>query len=634
MLRRQRRKDMKRITISILIVCLLVGISTINSLQAQQDTVRVAERVRTSETVLTTEDFRRLGAENVGDALRNITGVYVRDGRISLRDVAPDKVVIILDGQRMNLATGGGVEVATLPIDNVEKIEVLRGGASARYGADAVGGVIIITTRGRQEGDRKLVNLNTRLTRASFNTTIATIQLSNTYNKFSYLASYGLTETTNDFKYTDYDGNRLRYINNDLTSHHGYLSGTYAITGNTSFTLAGDYYWSEYGAPGRIGQLTPKARLENDNKSINASYIHNALFKDFNLNLQAYMLFFDLKYDNPEGLVPIHSLHQNDVISVEASQSGSLMKNIGVAYGYSFRRDDLTSTDVGDRYRNNHAVYANATYRLALPFYFESLAFTPAIRYDHPSDFDAEFSPKISVELANNKPLAIGLQAHVTRSYRAPTFNDLYWPRDSFAEGNPNLSPEKGYNYDAGISISYAKFNDMGVSVNYFFNKLDDLILWAPDFDGLWRPKNIAKTDARGIEATFRWSPIKDHLSINTDYMYLDAKDKSGDRTTHNKFLIYRPQHKVDVTVGVKYFGFELNIINHYVSRRYINAANTRWLDPYNVVDSNISYSFSFGQTNMMTRFEMNNFTDLDYMAIDGSPEPGRLYRFTIGINY
>jgi outer membrane cobalamin receptor len=192
------------------------------------------------------------------------------------------------------------------------------------------------------------------------------------------------------------------------------------------------------------------------------------------------MLFFDLKYDNPEGLVPIHSLHQNDVISVEASQSGSLMKNIGVAYGYSFRRDDLTSTDVGDRYRNNHAVYANATYRLTLPFYFESLAFTPAIRYDHPSDFDAEFSPKISVELSNNKPLSIGLQAHITRSYRAPTFNDLYWPRDSFAEGNPNLSPEKGYNYDAGISISYAKFNDMGVSVNYFFNKLDDLILWAP----------------------------------------------------------------------------------------------------------------------------------------------------------
>ncbi len=624
---------MKNVTYFLMIILLLACILTYNA-QSQQDSVRVSDRARTSETVLTTEDFRRLGAENVGDALRNITGVYVRDGRISLRDVAPDKVVIILDGQRLNLATGGGVEVATLPIDNVERIEVLRGGASARYGADAVGGVILISTRGRHIGEQKLVNVNSRVTRASFNTTIASLQLSNTYNRFSYLASYGLTETTNDFKFTDAEGNRVRYLNNDLTSHHGYLSGSYTLNDKSSVTLAGDYYWAEYGAPGRIGQLTPKARLENDNKSVNATYVNNALFRDFDLNLQAYMLFFDLKYDNPEGIVPINSLHQNDVISVEASQSGTLLNNFQVAYGYSFRRDDLNSTDVGKRVRNNYAVYGNATYMMILPFYFENLAITPALRYDHPSDFDAEFSPKISLELSNNRPLSIGLQAHVTRSYRAPTFNDLYWPRDSFAEGNPNLSPEMGYNYDAGLSISYAEYGDIGLSLNYFYNKLDDLILWAPDFDGLWRPKNIAKTDARGIEATFRWSPIKDHISINTDYMYLDAKDKSGDRTTHNKFLIYRPQHKVDVTLSVKYFGVELNVINHFVSRRYINAANTRWLDPYNIVDSNISYSFRLGQLNMMTRFELNNFTDLDYMAIDGSPEPGRIYRFTIGINY
>lgn len=634
MLHTQRRIDMKRITIITFIVFFFVGMPTFNALMAQQDTVSVSERMRTSETVLTTEDFRRIGAVNVGDALRNITGVYVRDGRISLRDVASDKVVIILDGQRLNLATGGGVEVATLPIDNVEKIEVLRGGASARYGADAVGGVIIISTRGRQHREQKLVNINTRLTRASFNTTLASLQLSNSYNRFSYLASYGLTETKNDFKYTDPEGNRVRYINNDLTSHHGYISSNYTISENSSVTLSGDYYWAEYGAPGRIGQLTPKARLENDNMSINASYVNTAMFKDFDLNFRAYMLFFDLKYDQPEGIVPIHSLHENDVVSIETSQSGTLLNNLSIAYGYSFRRDDLNSTDVGKRFRNNHAVYGHATYRLILPFYFESLAITPALRYDHPSDYGAELSPKISLELSNNKPLSVRLQAHLTRSYRAPTFNDLYWPRDSFAEGNPNLSPEMGYNYDAGLSISYAEFGNIGLSVNYFVNKLDDLILWAPDYDGLWRPKNIAKTDARGIETTLRLSPIKDLISINTDYMYLDAKDISGDRTTHNKFLIYRPQHKVDITLGIKYWGVELNIINQYVSRRYINAANTRWLDPYNIVNTNVSYSFRLLQMNMMTRFELNNFTDLDYMAIDGSPEPGRLYRFTIGINY
>ena len=98
-----------------------------------------AEQKSTAEVCLTQVDFKKNNCQNVGDALKTITGVYVNsEGEISLRDVSSSKVVVVLDGQRLNTAGSTGVNVAALSIENVEKIELLRGGRSAQFGAKAV----------------------------------------------------------------------------------------------------------------------------------------------------------------------------------------------------------------------------------------------------------------------------------------------------------------------------------------------------------------------------------------------------------------------------------------------------------------------------------------------------------------
>ncbi|MBU1065635.1 Plug domain-containing protein, partial [bacterium] len=109
--------------------CLVLIIFT--GLSAQE----TEEKKSTSEVVLIKEDFIKNNCESVGDALQTITGVYVNStGEISLRDVSSSKVVVVLDGQRLNTAQGGGVNVSDMPIGNIEKIELLRGGRSAQYG--------------------------------------------------------------------------------------------------------------------------------------------------------------------------------------------------------------------------------------------------------------------------------------------------------------------------------------------------------------------------------------------------------------------------------------------------------------------------------------------------------------------
>lgn len=598
---------------------------------AQQDSSSHA--MSTSESVLTAADFKKLSCENVGDALKHLAGVYVRNGQVALRDVAADKVVILFDGQRLNTAQGGGVDIVSLPIDNVEKVEVIRGGNSALYGADAVGGVIKITSKSRStQSASSAINANVYGTIGSFYERIAGLGFSQSIDKFSYFVNYKRSTSRGDFSYKDPTTSvETIWPNNDQASHDLFVKGAYAINEKSNLAISGGLYQAAVGAPGLIEQMTPLARLYYNNKNMNFNYDHSDIFSNFNLKLQSYFLFFETRYDQPGGLVPIHSKHNNNAYAFEAQQGGSLADYLQVAYGYTFRHDVIESSDIGKKQRNNHAGFASATaIAKEVNFFFNELSITPAIRYDYPTDFDAEFSPKVSIQVQHTGTLQLSLISHISRSYRAPTFNDLYWPRDSYAEGNPNLVPEKGFSYDAGITAGYPVLGSVSLSANYFANKLDNLILWAPGAGGLWRPMNISKTDAQGAELTGRWKPYEEYVEFSVDYTYMTALDKSGDPTTGGKDLIYRPRNKFDASLTLRYAGVEINAVNHYVGKRFTNAANTKFLKSYNVADGNLSYSFKAWDVTMNAKFELMNVNDLSYIITDGTPMPGRAYRFTL----
>ncbi len=290
-------------------------------------------------------------------------------------------------------------------------------------------------------------------------------------------------------------------------------------------------------------------------------------------------------------------------------------------------------TDIGKKKRNNHAAYGTVTlFWREFPVFFQEVSLTPALRYDYPSDFTPELSPKVTLTLKHTSWLSLSLISHLTRSYRAPTFNDLYWPKDSFSEGNPNLVPETGINWDAGLSFTFPSLGDLTLTGNYFINNMENLILWAPGADGLWRPNNISKTESYGIETATRWKPLGEYVELAFDYMYMVALDKSDSKATYDKDLIYRPRNKFSATLTLRFGGVEMNALDHYVGKRYTTASNTKSLEAYNVVDANIGYSFWMAGLRFSAKFEVNNLTDLSYFPIEGSPVPGREFRFTVGV--
>jgi outer membrane cobalamin receptor len=590
----------------------------------------------TSEVVITQEDFIKNNCENVGDALQTITGVYINaEGEVSLRDVSASKVVIIMDGQRLNTPGSTGVNIASLPIQNVEKIELLRGGRSAQYGADAVGGVILITTKGKED-NQKALNLSAKASYGSYNRQIYNLSESYGHKKLNSFVSYQRETWDGDFTYLDYYGVEKTLINNKQSSHNVFGKVGYSLDENQQLSTSANWYYADNGTPGMIDNLTPNARLRLDNKSYNLTYNNKKTFKDFSLKAQSYFLDLETKFDNPDAFGgAVHSDHNNYALGLELSQSGSLGSNFALDYGYSFRNDRIKSTDVGKKQRNTNSAHIALSAHTELPEWVYLTLFEASIaaRYDAPTDFRSATSPRLSASMAHKGTVSTTLMGHVAQSYKAPSFNDLYWPQDAFAVGNPDLVPEDGFNYDVGLSFNYSA---LSIATNYFRNDINNLILWEqdPELNNLWTPKNISKSNTYGIETSVNLDLFNRMISLNSEYTYMKALDKGPDPSRHNRYITYRPKNKLDLTGTLRIWNIEWNAIYHYKGLRFTNAANTKWLPAYHTIDTNLTYKFNFASLQWVSIFEMSNLTDESYMQVLGTAEPGQMYKISFGANF
>ncbi len=632
----------------LLVILFLLG----SSLLAQDDSTRV-DQSNTTRVILTEEDFKKHNCENVGDALQIITGVYINaQGDVALRDVSSSKVVVIMDGQKLNVPGSVGVKVSAISIEKVAMIELLRGGRSAEYGADAVGGVIRITTKSSTESDDEMRSwtLGLRGSYGSYSRQILTMNHSNTFEKFDYMLSYRLDGWDGEYDFTinpyaDEPGllaygtdERVTHTNNHESTQSGFGKIGMRLPDDQKLGLSVSTYIADNGTPGLSYNYTPDARLRFNTNSVNLNYDKPVIFGDFSVKAQVFYLEVWTRFDDPTGsTVEIHSDHKNYARGVDLSQSGSMMEIVNLSYGYSFRDDQIISNAVGNKTRTTHSAFLTSSTSGELSGFLTQWEAVLALRYDAPSDFASEVSPRLSLSTGHQGDISANLTTHVTRSYRAPSFNDLYWPRDAYAIGNPDLRSEYGINYDVGLNLStpLADLANLTAAVNYFRNDVKDLILWAQNHpEGLWTPSNLAETSTSGVETSANISAWENKLMANVEYTYMEALNKSPDQSaTHNKVIIYRPKNKMDVTGTLRLADLECNLIFHWVGLRYDNPSNTIWLPSYQLLDANLTYRYNIAGYGGSVTLEAINLLDEDYWRTKGTPQPGRLLKLSLGIN-
>ena len=596
--------------------------------------------------VLTTAKLAESNAKNVGEALSSIGGTLIKSygalgslESISLRGSTDSQVLILIDGQRLNNAQQASVDMSTIPIDMIERIEVVKGGHAALYGSDAVGGVINIITKSMAK--KNLLNYRANGTFGSFSTRVYDTSVGQGIGNFDYFVSYNRTQSNGDFEYTNKKGIKTNLVNADTKSDNIFLKAGYSFYDHSRLSAFHKYRESNNGSPGSVDypNLTARNKIINNHTSLT---YEGLTFGPFAFNLNTYLMKDEHFYINPEAYGGIEVSKYNSQALGALLQVFTDINEYGLlSYGYEFRQDDLQSKRfvkdieapfIGNHLRNVHSFYFQDDWSYNVDQFWK-LTVVPAVRLDsYPeAGIGSQFSPKVGITLSHNDEWRGSIRGNIGRVFRAPTYNDLYWPEDTWTVGNPNLRPEKGITYDFGFIAQFISMGSWSIEATYFASKLDDLILWASTTTK-WMPTNVSKASITGIESKITWRGFDNLIKIQGSYTNMDAKDNSDNQTTSGKYLIYRPKDKFDLLFNLNYNIASLNLFYSYVGKRFHDANNKTELDSYSLINANVGLSPNIFGVNFNLRLEVNNLVNKELQVVKGNPVPGREIRFSIGL--
>ena len=291
--------------------------------------------------------------------------------------------------------------------------------------------------------------------------------------------------------------------------------------------------------------------------------------------------------------------------------------------GYNKARVELSSS-VSAKYRPTDNI--GLSFVLREDMYGED--FTPLI-------------PAFFIDGVISKKGNITAKASVSRNFRFPTLNDLYF----LPGGNPNLKKESGITYDAGFSFAFAKeekYNLQG-SVNWFDSYINDWILWLPTTKGFFSPKNIKDVHAYGIEVQTDFSAlITKNLKLDLDATYSwtpsinEGEPISSADQSVGKQLPYVPEHSATVTGRLSWNTWSFMYKWCYYSERFTMSSNdislTGKLPVYFMNNITIEKGVSMKLADISIKGSVNNLFDEEYLSVLSRPMPGINFEIFLGI--
>ena len=550
----------------------------------------------------------------------------------SMRGSSSEQVLVLLDGERLNDSRSGGVDLNNIPIAYAKRIEVVRGGQSAMYGADAVGGIInIITKQPVGAKARAWSNLG------AYGFQAWGLEASKRISPVSGLISFSQADAEADFPFEDKRGRELIRQNAESMTRSAFGKLKWAISDSAVLRLSGEHYYSDKGDPGPIGSYTPDAAKREKSNGLKAN-LEQSLTEAILYKLSVHKRDATLRYINPQQPYPVDDTHKTDALGAELQMHFLRDTSIPLIWGVSLRQDDVSSTAVGEQSRETYSAYAQQ--ELSRSFHSNALrlsriAIFPAIRWDHYSDFEAGVSPKLGFLASFGQRRIAAFKANTGRSYRAPTLNELYWPTDAFAFGNPDLTPERSSDADAGMyfhwmldenkehGASLPQLSEIKCGASLFWNSFRNRIQWTPGADGKWSPQNLSEAGSVGLELEMQTNAsflgLHDLFSLGARYTFLKARDML------ERQLIYRPEHSLGYTLRMGTEKLWAQIQGIYQSRRYTTLQNTKWLDPFTKHDAQLGIERSLWRNlNIGIVLEVRNIFDKRYQLVADYPLPGR----------
>lgn len=638
--------------------CLLLCLPVVSLFAAQEDSlspvVVLGSRLGGDRndpgatTVIGRNEIRLSGARTLADLLESRQGLHVEryggEGQmasLSIRGAAGERVLILQDGIPLNPAQGGGVDLASVDLRQVERVEIYRSGSSARYGENAFGGIINLVSRSVPS---TLFTSRLSLGYGSFDTSTLGLALSGApafLPGWRAMASVQRRESAGGYLFP---GQQKQLDSGELV-----LEGSPVAHLNTGFSalrvasliaynserfqvdMRVTWHQREAGVPGTIEFPTSEA-VQRDKSllfSLRGGWRKLLLDRD-HLSIRAYSTDQQRLYRDFQ-LFDQQDSHHNSAWGLNLTYTaapGRWQTELGLDY----RNDCLRSTSYHDTFSAGDALdvsreRASLRYRLRWSSVppgkrpAGTMALFHEARLDGYAHYPTAYTPRVGLILHLAHQDALLFKASAGRAYRVPSFNDLFWPESFFAAGNPQLRPEDAWTGDCGLILR--PWSNLRGEAFFFFRETRDRILWSPSAGGLWRPTNLGRTSTRGLEAALKaLFPLGMGLVLEATANYtLQFVQDAGEGATAGCQLPRIPFEKGACSVSLQVQDWFLRLGGRYLGFRYTNQANTKYLGDYFLLDVVAGLQLPWG---LRLHCTLRNLLDTAYIHVLGYPVPGR----------
>jgi len=544
--------------------------------------------------IITSKDILNSAATNVADLLQQVAGVDIRrrgtagsQADLYIRGGGFDQTLLLIDGIKMDDAqTGHHTMNGALPIEVIERIEIIKGPAARIFGQNAFTGAINIVTKKSLESSTS-VNIEA----GSFEQKNGSITIGKEFENASIIAHIGALTS---------EGYR---INSDYNNYNYLVKGTFNKK-KQPIEMIATFFDKKFGAQ---NFYTPEAYGFNEYEETQSSLIGvSTSFKTekFKISPRVYWKrgqdIFLLKRFDP---IFYRNLHITNKLGAEAN--ASYTSNYGITgFGIDVSSVSISSNNLGDRNRT----MANFFLEHRFKFAGGKVDITPGVAVTYFSDFKFHAFPGLDLGIQLSDQLKAYGNLGIT--YRIPTYTDLYYS-DQTTEGNPYLKPEEAFAQEIGLKYNSGKFTTSVAIFNRDATNLIDYI--KPDIATTkYTATNITKVKTRGFEVNtayrFKIKEYNQNLSFGYNFLDDDILDQNKELS---RYSLNTLKHQFITRFTSKLFkNIKQNIIYKYAERTIGSSYNV-W-DASVIVDFN---TFNFTVT-------ANNIFNASYIETGFVPMP------------
>jgi iron complex outermembrane receptor protein len=570
-------------------------------------------------------------SESLPEMLTNTSGISLKTygpgglSSISMRGGLNDHTAILWNGLNIQSPMNGGMNLSVMPVSFFSDVKIQHGGSGTLFGSGAMSGVVHLSGGNLL---KKPNEIKASFTSGSYG--FGALQggfKAGSKNFATRLSLFG-QQSDNDYFFTN--TSRITSPEEQQTNaglqQYGILQENYWRISDHSLISTG--LWFQY--YDKDLQTLMTSRRPNDTNQTDRNLAVSLNYKNYKgpgtFTFKQGLIRNKIIYSDPDLADPQsdnNSLSWINEVEYKYRFGSVFSLNGGLNYTFETARSDGYVQKV---IRNRISAFAS----LRAGFAGDKGVGVISLRDEMT---DGTFQPAVFGAGAEYLLLkGLRLKGNMSRNYRIPNLNDLYWKEDGYAMGNPDLKAESGWSGDFGLTYSSSgNVIQWAFSTTYFASETQDLIIWLPGDNGKWMPVNKKEGRAQGIEtginADFEMGEV--NMNSRLSYSFTESRLRTND-VYDGKQMVYVPTHKANFVSGINWRSINFSFAGRYVGERFYDHENT--LDPYLAVDSSVGYSRKVGSVKANVSFKAANLTNTNYQVVAWYAMPPRNYKVSLTI--